>query len=159
MLPHPKNCKMKEIFKYLMGVCLFLIAFSFQAQILQTQEEIIETYGEPFHSGVTQNGEHFLFYKIPVTTKTSGTYDQRRILFFKNFGDGSEVCYKFKIIEPSSETNYNISSFSNDLVQTADSQWKDYSKGIVYEVKEVKGVCLITAEYDNEVGLVRVYKF
>lgn len=152
---------MKPQIKYLLSVGLLLMAFiqTTQAQILQSQEEIVKTYGEPFHSGITEKGEHFLFYKIPVTTKNSGTYNQRRILFFKDFGDGSEICYKFKIIEPSSETNYNISSFSKDLVQTADSQWKDYGKGIIYEVKEVKGVCLITAEYDNEVGLVRVYKF
>lgn len=152
---------MKTQLKYLLGVGLMILSFSIttQAQILQTQEEIIKNYGEPFHSGVTEHGENFLFYKIPVTTKASGTYNQRRVLFFKDFGDGSEICYKFKIIEPSSETNYNISSFSKDLVQTSDSQWKDYGKGIIYEVKEVKGVCLITAEYDNEVGLVRVYKF
>lgn len=152
---------MKAKIIYLLGLGLLLLTFSqtTQAQILQDRGEVIKTYGEPFHSGVTENGEKFLFYKFPVTTKTSGTYNQRRILFFKDFGDGSEVCYKFKIIEPSSETGYNVSSFSKDMVQTADSQWKDYGKGIIYEVKEVNGICLITAEYDNEVGLVRVYKF
>lgn len=152
---------MKATMKYLLGVTLLWLIFSLptQAQILQTQSDVIKTYGEPFHAGVTENGEKFLFYKIPVTTKTSGTYNQRRVLFFKDFGDGSEICYKFKIIEPSSETGYNISSFSKDFVQTDERQWKDYGKGIIYEVKEVKGICTITAEYDNEVGLVRVYKF
>lgn len=152
---------MKAQIKYLFGLGLFLLTFSptTQAQILQTRSDVIKTYGEPFHSGVTENGENFLFYKLPVTTKTSGTYNQRRVLFFKDFGDSSEVCYKFKIIEPSSETGYNISSFTKDFVQTSDTQWKDYGKGIIYEVKERKGICTITAEYDNEVGLVRVYKF
>lgn len=152
---------MKATMKYLLGVTLLLLTFSqtTEAQILQTKSEVIKTYGEPFHSGVTENGENFIFYKIPVTTKTSGTYNQRRVLFFKDFGDGSEVCYRFKIIEPASETGYNVSSFSKDLVQTNERQWKDYGKGIIYEVNERKGICTITAEYDNAVGLVRVYKF
>lgn len=152
---------MKTTIKYFLSVTLLWLTFgqTSEAQILQTRGDVIEAYGEPFHSGVTEKGENFLFYKIPVTTKTSGTYNQRRVLFFKDFGDGTEVCYKFKIIEPSSETGYNVYSFTKDFVQTDDRQWKDYGKGIIYEVKEVQGICTITAEYDNEVGLVRVYKF
>ncbi|UJH92860.1 hypothetical protein LZ575_10840 [Antarcticibacterium sp. 1MA-6-2] len=63
-----------------------------------------------------------------------------------------------KIIEPSSETIYNVSAFSRDLVEIGEFQWKDYGKGIIYEVKEVKGVCKITAWYDNSVDLVKAYK-
>lgn len=102
-------------------------------------------------------GNNF-FYKIPVKTKSSGTYHQGRVLFFKDFGDGDKTCYKFKIIEPSSETKANVSSFTRNLVQIEDMQWKDYSKGIMYTVEEVNGICFITASYDNEVELAKIYK-
>ncbi|QED38977.1 hypothetical protein FK178_15190 [Antarcticibacterium arcticum] len=152
---------MKTKFQFIAGVVLmflFLIPGA-QAQILQEKSDVIKEYGEPFSSGVTKSGENYLFYKMPVTTKASGTYNQGRVLYFKTFSDGSEVCYKFKVVEPLSETIYNITSFTRNLVQIEDMQWKDYAKGIVYNIKEVKGVCLITAEYDNEVSLAKVYKF
>ena len=151
---------MKKKFQFIVGIAimfLFLIPGA-EAQILQTQEEIIETYGEPFSSGISKKGEKYLFYKIPVTTEASGSYNQGWVLYLKTFSDGSDVCYKFKIVEPTSETIYNITSFNRDLVQTDDMRWKDYARGITYTVKEVKGVCLITAEYDNEVSLAKVYK-
>ncbi len=152
---------MKASFKLSLGIgLLFLIAsFSANAQILQTRSDIITSYGEPFHEGITKDGENFLFYKTPVTTNSSGTYHQRRVLFFKKADDGTEVCYKWKILEPSSETVNNINSFKENLVQIEDKQWKDFAKGIIYQVDEIKGVCKITAWYDNNVDLVKVYKF
>lgn len=151
---------MKKNIQLFLGLGLFFLIFgqTADAQILQTKSEVIETYGTPFYSGVSDEGENFLFYKFPVTTNSSGTYYQRRVLFFKKTEDGTETCYKFKIIEPSSETLYNVSSFTRNLVQVKDMQWKDYAKGIVYNVEEVNGVCKITAWYDNEVGLAKVYK-
>lgn len=151
---------MKTHFKLLLatGLLFFLFIPGINSQILQTQEEIIKTYGEPFSSGISKNGENYLFYKIPVTTEASGTYNQGWVLYLKTFSNGSEVCYKFKIVEPTSETIYNINSFNRDLVQTDDMRWKDHARGITYTVKEVKGVCLITAEYDNDVSLAKVYK-
>ncbi len=151
---------MKKKFQFIVGIAimfLFLIPGA-DAQILQTQEEIIETYGEPFSSGISKQGENYLFYKIPVTTEASGTYNQGWVLYIKTFSNGSEICYKFKIVEPTSETIYNINSFNRDLVQTDDMKWKDHARGITYTVKEVKGVCLITAEYENDVSLAKVYK-
>ena len=151
---------MKKKFQFIVGIAimfLFLIPGA-EAQILQTQEEIIETYGEPFSSGISKKGEKYLFYKIPVTTEASGTYNQGWVLYIKTFSNGSEICYKFKIVEPTSETIYNINSFNRDLVQTDDMKWKDHARGITYTVKEVKGVCLITAEYENDVSLAKVYK-
>ncbi|MFO8146170.1 MAG: hypothetical protein ACQEQB_04565 [Bacteroidota bacterium] len=151
---------MKTHFKLLLatGLLFFIFTTSTNAQILQTQEEIIETYGEPFSSGISKQGEKYLFYKTPVTTEASGTYNQGWVLYLKTFSNGSEVCYKFKIVEPTSETIYNINSFNRDLVQTDDMKWKDHARGITYTIKEVKGVSLITAEYDNEVSLAKVYK-
>ncbi len=152
---------MKTNYKFLLGIgimFLFLIPTA-EAQILQTQSEVIKEYGTPFSSGVTKKGENYLFYKIPITTKTSGTYNQGKIIYFKTDKDGTETCYKFKIIEPSTETAFNEISFNRDLVQIADRQWKDYGKGIVYTLEEVKGICKITAWYDNSVDLVKVYKF
>lgn len=141
------------------GIVFLFFNTSLKAQILQTQSEIIQSYGTPFCSGIAKNGDNFLLYKIPVTTEASGTYSQRKILFFKKSEDGWEVCYKFKILEPSSETANNISSFSRDLVPIKDYQWKDYSRGITYNINEGKGVCQITAEFENDPGLVKVYKF
>ncbi|MGM1055355.1 MAG: hypothetical protein ACQEWG_05655 [Bacteroidota bacterium] len=151
---------MKTHFKFLLatGLLCFIFTTSTNAQILQTQEEIIETYGEPFSSGISKQGENYLFYKIPVTTEASGTYNQGWVLYLKTFSNGSEVCYKFKIVEPTSETIHNINSFNRDLVQTDEMKWKDHARGITYTIKEVKGVSLITAEYDNEVSLAKVYK-
>lgn len=151
---------MKTHFKLLLatGLLFFIFIAGINAQILQTQEEIIETYGEPFSSGISKQGEKYLFYKIPVTTEASGTYNQGWVLYLKTLSSGSEVCYKFKIVEPTSETIYNINAFNRDLVQADDMKWKDHARGITYTVKEVKGVCLITAEYNNEVSLAKVYK-
>lgn len=152
---------MKTNFKFLLGIgimFLFLIPKA-EAQILQTQSEVIEEYGEPFSSGVTKKGENYLFYKIPITTSTSGTYNQGKVLYFKTGDDGTETCYKFKVIEPKSETATNEASFSRHLVEVGEREWKDYAKGIVYKLEEVKGVCKITAWYDNSVDLVKVYKF
>ncbi len=151
---------MKKNFNFIIGLgimFLFLIPRA-EAQILQSQDDVIAEYGEPFSSGVTKSGENYLFYKIPVTTKSSGTYNQGRIIYFKTDEEGKETCYKFKIIEPKTETAYNISSFTRDLVQINDNQWKDHAKGIIYKLEEVKGVCKITAWYDNEVELAKVYK-
>jgi|SRR5690606_5741629 len=152
---------MKTNFKFLLGIgimFLFLISKA-EAQILQTQSEVIEEYGEPFSSGVTKKGENYLFYKIPITTSTSGTYNQGKVLYFKTGDDGTETCYKFKVIEPKSETATNEASFSRHLVEVGEREWKDHAKGIVYKLEEVKGVCKITAWYDNSVDLVKVYKF
>lgn len=152
---------MKTKFQFIAGLALMLLFLipGAEAQILQSKSDVIKEYGEPFSEGVTKSGEKYLYYKIPVTTQASGTYNQGRILYFKTYSNGTDVCYKFKIVEPTSETIYNITSFTRDLVQTDEMQWKDYAKGIVYKIKEVKGVCLITAEYDNEVSLAKVYKF
>jgi len=152
---------MKTSFQFIVSLAiLFLFVLpQAQSQILQTQEDVIKEYGEPFSSGVTKSGENYLFYKMPVTTKASGTYNQGRVMYFKTFKDGSEVCYKFKVVEPTSETNYNVTSFTRDLVQTDERQWRDFARGIVYNIKEVKGICLITAEFDNDVSLAKVYKF
>lgn len=152
---------MKTNYKFLLGIgimFLFLIPTT-EAQILKTQSEVIEEYGTPFSSGVTKNGENYLFYKIPFTTQTSGTYNQGRIIYFRTDEDGTQTCYKFKIIEPTTETAYNEASFTRDLVQVGDREWKDHAKGITYKLEEVKGICKITAWYDNEVGLAKVYKF
>lgn len=152
---------MKTNYKFLLGIgimFLFLIPTA-EAQILQSQNEVIKEYGTPFSSGVTKSGENYLFYKIPVTTKTSGTYNQGKVMYFKTGVDGTETCYKFKVIEPKTETAFNEASFTRDLVQVGDREWKDHAKGIIYKLEEVKGVCKITAWYDNEVGLAKVYKF
>ena len=152
---------MKKKFQIIAGIAilfLFLIPEA-KAQILQSKSDVIKEYGEPFSEGISKSGENYLFYKIPITTKASGTYHQGKVLYFKTFSDGNELCYKFKVVEPKSETIYNITSFNRDLVQTDELQWKDFARGITYGVKEVKGVCLITAEFDNEVSLAKVYKF
>jgi len=141
------------------GLVFFLFGQPTEAQILQSKSEVIEVYGTPFSSGTTKKGENYLYYKIPMTTKSSGTYNQGKVMFFKKEENGNEYCYRFKVLEPSSETLYNITSFNRDLVQTGESEWKDFARGITYHLEEDNGVCKIQAWYDNEVDLVRVYKF
>ncbi len=101
------------------------IQYTLEAQILQTHNDIIDTYGTPFYEGVTENGEKFLYYKIPVKTKTSGLYTQRKVMFLKRSEDGTEICYKWKVLEPSSELKLNKISFKRNLVQIGDKKWKD----------------------------------
>ena len=151
---------MKAKITLILGIFLLSLIFSqtAEAQILQTRSEIIETYGTPFSSGVLESGEQYLFYKYPVTTKNSGTYLQRKVLYLKESDNGEVTCFKWKILEPSTETNFNLTSFKENLVQIGENQWKDYGKGIVYELKVKKGVCAITAWYDSEVALAKVYK-
>lgn len=147
---------------YVQCFCSVLFFLGFQptaeAQILQTHNEIVDTYGIPFYEGITENGEKFLYYKIPVKTETSGIYNQRKLMFFKKSEDGTEICYKWKVLEPSSELKLNVTSFNRNLVQIGDKKWKDYGKSIVYELQKVNGVCAITAWYDSEVELAKVYK-
>ena len=109
--------KTKFHFIVVFGILLMFLITGAEAQILQSKGDVIEEYGEPFSAGITKSGENYLFYKMPVTTKASGTYNQGRILYFKTFSNGDEVCYKFKIVEPTSETIYNITSFTRDLVK------------------------------------------
>ena len=157
---HLKAIGMKAIYKFLSAIG-FLFFFCFQtadAQIFQTRSEIIETHGTPFYAGVTDKGENYLFYKIPITTESSDTYHQRRILYFKKSQDGTETCYKWKILEPSTETKLNATSFKENLVQVDQNTWKDYGKGIVYEMEVNNRVCSITAWYDNEVAIAKIYK-
>lgn len=151
---------MKKNYKIFLGLGLLMLMFShsLNAQILQTKSEIIKSYGTPFCSGIAENGDNYMYYKFPVTTDNSGTYNQRRVLFLKKGEDGVETCYKMKILEPSSETAHNISSFTRNLVNTGENQWTDHAKGIVYKVEDKRGICSITAWYDNQVGLAKVYK-
>lgn len=152
---------MRTKMRYFLGICFLFLLFSYttEAQILQTRSEIVENYGEPFSSGISKSGDPYLYYKFPVTTKSSGTYEQRRVLFFKEGDDGRQVCYKWKILEPSSEMKSNLFSFKENLVEVGDMEWKDHGKGIVYKLEEVKGICKITAWYDNTVELAKVYKW
>ncbi|MCM4160968.1 hypothetical protein FHG64_06080 [Antarcticibacterium flavum] len=144
---------------FVIGFLMFAFSHTTaQAQILNTKSDIINTHGTPFCSGISENGDPYLYYKYPVTTKSSGTFDQRKVLFFKENENGEEICYKWKILEPASETKYNMFSFSRDLVQTDEMQWKDFGKSIIYDMEEKNGVCRITARYDNEVSLVKTYK-
>lgn len=151
---------MKTSLRYIFIICFLFLIFgqSAEAQILQTRSEVLSAHGTPFSEGVSESGENYLFYKTPVKTKASGEYEQRKVLFFKKFKDGNETCYKWQILEPSSETKHNMLSFTRNLVQTGDMQWKDYAKGIVYSMELVNGVCAITAQYDEEVSLAKVYK-
>lgn len=140
------------------GLFLFLFAPVAEAQILQTREQVLESYGEPFSSGVSRSGENYMFYKVPVKTETSGTFYQCKVLYFKPFANGSETCYKWKIIEPASEAPDNISSFTRQLVQLDDLKWKDFDKGIIYEMEVGEKACKIIAKYDGEAALAKVYK-
>lgn len=151
---------MKTFLKSGLGALFIFLSFQpvASAQILQTYSEIVEMYGAPFYEGITENGEKILYYKIPMRTETSGIYNQRKVMFLKKADDGTEVCYKWKVLEPSSELKLNITSFNRNLVQIGDRKWKDYGKSIVYELEKVNGVCAITAWYDSKVELAKVYK-
>jgi hypothetical protein len=64
--------------------------------------------------------------------------------------DGSEICYLWKIIEPSSETNSNVAHYKSKFVETDYMQWKDYERNIIYDIVVKDGICIITAWWDNK---------
>lgn len=121
-----------------------------KAQLFQTRSEIIKDKGYNYTTGVTDDGTKYIRYDKEMNTKASGSYTQAKVIYFTKLDDGREICYMWKILEPSSETNSNVAYYKSKFVETAYMQWKDYEINVIYDIVVKDGVCVITAWYDNK---------
>jgi|JI61114DRNA_FD_contig_81_890724_length_643_multi_2_in_0_out_0_1 hypothetical protein len=143
---------MKSKMKLIVGLT-FLLCLGTQpikAQLFQTRADIIKEEGYGYSTGVTDDGTKYIYYDKEQNTNASGNYTQRKIMYFMNLDNGSEICYLWKILEPSSETNSNVAFFKSKYVEVAYMQWKDYELNIIYDIVVEDGICIITAWWDNK---------
>ncbi len=139
--------------KLIAGLTLLLClsSRSIKAQIFQTRAEIIKEKGYGYTAGVTDDdGTKYIYYDDELNTNASGKYTRRKVMYFMNLDNGSEICYMWKIIEPSSETNSNVAYFKSNFVEVAYMQWKDYEYNIIYDMVVKDGLCIISAWCDLE---------
>ena len=129
---------------------LFLDLQTIKAQIFQNRADVINKNGYDYTSRVTDNGIKYITYDRKMNTKASGSYTQTKAIYFTKLDNGTEICYMWKIIEPSSETNSNVASYKSRLVEIAYMQWKDYEKSIIYDIVVKDGFCLVTARGDDK---------
>src|SRR5690554_2380315 len=129
----------------------FLMAVSIQnsyGQILKSRSDIIKEKGYSYESGITDDGIKYIYYDQEFNSEQSGEYSQRKIIYFTSLDDGTEICYLWKILEPSSETNPWVSYFKKNMVEVDYLKWKDYETGVLYKLKVEEGLCVITAIFD-----------
>lgn len=120
-----------------------------RAQIFQDKNDILKELGTPDDTGVSDDGSNYIVYQKDFNTKASGEYTQHKVIYFVELEDGSEVCNMWKILEPSSETNSNVSFYKENFVEVEYMQWKDYETEILYDVSVKEDVCIVTAVYDT----------
>lgn len=143
---------MQTKIKTIVGLTVFFL-FGFQtarAQLFQTRSDIISKEGYGYTIGVTDDGTKYIRYDKEMNTKASGSYTQAKVIYFTKLDDGREICYMWKILEPSSETNSNVAYYKSKFVETAYMQWKDYEINVIYDIVVKDGICVITAWYDNK---------
>lgn len=121
-----------------------------KAQLFQTRSDIISENGYGYTTGVTDDGTKYIRYDKEMNTRASGKYTQAKVIYFTKLDDGREICYLWKILEPSSETNTNVAYYKSKYVETAYMQWKDYEHSIIYDIVVKDDICVITAWYDNK---------
>lgn len=121
-----------------------------KAQLFQTREDIINEFGPEYGTGVTDEGNNYIFYHKKVRTDASGIYIQTQAIYFVKHADGTEVCYKWKIFEPSSETNSNVAQCKSKFVEIGDMRWKDYENSIIYDIYVEDETCIITSLGDKK---------
>jgi hypothetical protein len=134
--------------KITITILLLFLTFISKGQISLSKMEIIELYGTDYHEGIYE-GNPYLLYTNPVTTKTSGFFIQQKVMFFKKANDGNSYCYKFQLLEPGSELKINIDIFNRDIEQVGFQHWIDPADRINYRIEQPEGFCLITAWLEN----------
>ncbi len=128
----------------------FISVINIRAQLLATKKEVIENLGPYDFVGVPDDSGHdinYLAYSKKITRDNTGAFKQMKMIYFKEIND-LEVCYMWIIIEPISQTNFNVKNFKSKFVEIDKMSWKDYEHNTVYSIDISKGVCSITAYYD-----------
>jgi hypothetical protein len=100
--------------KTLLTLLLFFFTFISKGQISLSPEEIIERYGTDYQEGVF-DGNLYLLFSNPVSTKTSGSFIYQKIMFFKKANDGNAYCYMFQLLKPGSEWKTIIDMYNRDI--------------------------------------------
>jgi len=142
---------MKKFIHLKIAITLLLFFFTFISigQISLSQQEIIERYGTDYHEGIYE-GNTYLLFTNPVSTKTSGYFIQQKVMFFKKANDGNSYCYMFQLLEPGSELKINIDIYNRDIEQVEFMHWVDPADGVNYRIEQPEGFCLITAWLGDE---------
>ncbi len=132
------------------GLMLCFSVLKVNGQVLQSRSDIIKENGYGYESGVTDDGTKYIYYDKEVTTEQSGKYTQCKAIYFTKLDDGTEICKFWRILEPKSETNPNVSYMKKNFVEVDYMKWKDYETGILYKIEVEEGLCITTAWYDFE---------
>lgn len=132
------------------GLLLVFALLPGHAQIGQNRQAIIAEYGDQYESGETDDGTPYISYEKSFTTEQSGTYTQIKALYFLEADDGSNICYKWILIEPSSETNAWVKYLNKEMVKIGYLKWKDYETNINYQLNVEDDYCLLKVAYDFE---------
>lgn len=132
----------------LASLFLSIITLSSSAQIGQSRPDIIAEYGQDYEIGETEDGVKYIRYQKNYTTEQSGTYTQVKAIYFFEADDGTNICHRWLIIEPSSETNSWVKFLKKEMVETGYLEWKDYENNILYKIEIEDGFCVLKAEFD-----------
>lgn len=128
---------------------LLLTSVCSSAQLGLTRSEVIDSYGSDYKEDYTESGIYYIYYLRSITTEASGTYSQYRAAYFVKLDNGTLACYTVCIIEPLTETNYNVAFYNNKFVKIGDTKWKDYTNNFVYDLSVDKDMCMILIYFDN----------
>lgn len=133
------------LFSLLLGYSNFT-----KAQLLTDREEIIKEYGTNYKTGVTDGQKvNYISYLNKIKRESNYTFDQLKVMYFINL-NGKEVCNFWRILEPASETNFNVKYYKANFVELEPMKWKDYEKNIIYTIEVKDGICVILASLDLE---------
>jgi hypothetical protein len=127
-----------------------LIGFSnfASAQLLTDKEEIINEYGKNYTSGVTDDSKcNYISYSKKILRDAKGAFEQIKIMYLINLS-GKEVCTSWRILEPVSQTNFNVRYYKANLVEIEPMKWKDYERNIIYTIEVSDYFCVIEASLD-----------
>jgi hypothetical protein len=70
-------------------------------------------------------------------------------MYFINL-NGKEVCNFWRVLEPASQTNFNVKYYKANFVELEPMKWKDYERKIIYTMEVKDGICVILASLDLE---------
>lgn len=142
---------MKFLLKYVLLVVTMLMSITSFGQLFQSREEIIRNnVGVSFKTDFTKDGNRFMYYEKPMKSNASGNYNLYKAMYFLNLENGSEICVKWSVIEPASETNSNVAYFKKKYVEIGYMRWKDYENNIIYDIEVKDGMCIVTAWWDDK---------
>jgi hypothetical protein len=121
-----------------------------KAQLLTDREEIIKEYGTNYKTGVTDGQKvNYISYLKEIQRDSNGTFDQLKVMYFINL-NGKEVCNFWRVLEPASQTNFNVKYYKANFVELEPMKWKDYERKIIYTMEVKDGICVILASLDLE---------